>query len=215
MSPPAVFSKKFVARLAKLKFRDVFNPYSDICPSHDDVNAPQIRRKNLESVLERALSLGVDSMWVGLELGYGGGRRTGLAMTDDARLVEHASLYSAKDVKRATASGPVSEITAGAVWEAVRLVGRPVFLWNIFPLHPHQSGVSLSNRRHTRLEREACADLLEDLLAALNPKLVIALGREAQNALTGRAISQYPVRHPAYGGKPEFISGIKTAYRIG
>jgi uracil-DNA glycosylase len=148
----------------------------------------------------------------GLELGYRGGRRTGLAMTDDERLARHAALFDAKGLESATNFGPSREITASAVWEAVDLLDEPVFLWNIFPLHPHKDSEPLSNRRHTRFEREACAGLLDKLLGALKPELIIGIGRDAQRELNRRGISNCPVRHPAYGGKTEFLADIKKAH---
>lgn len=213
MTAASRFAHNFVAELASLSFPCVFNPYSDVCSLHDSPKAPLIRRRNLEAVLEQALVVKTRSMWVGLELGHGGGRRTGLAMTDDTRLSRHAALFLAKGVERATISGPVSEITAGAVWEAIELVREPVFLWNIFPLHPHQVSVPLSNRRHTQFERDTCSGLLDKLLTTLNPKFIVAIGRDAQDTLNRRGISNLPIRHPAYGGKTEFIAGIRKAYR--
>lgn len=214
MTSARTYAHTFVRRVAALAFRDVFNPYSDICPHHDLVEAPQIRRQNLAAVLECALAKEVDAMWIGLELGYGGGRRTGLAMTDDARLNAHAELFGAKGIKRATVSGPEKEITAEAVWEAIRIIKRPVFLWNVFPLHSHKPDVTLSNRRHNRAERDGGTELLSNLITALKPRLVVAIGRDAEDALDRQGVRHHSVRHPAYGGKAKFISGIIKVHRI-
>ncbi len=79
--------------LAALRFQDTFNPYSDACAEHDGGEAPQIRRRNMRLVLEAAVSRGVCSIWVARDLGYRGGRRTGLPLTDEAHLPEHAGLF--------------------------------------------------------------------------------------------------------------------------
>jgi hypothetical protein len=208
------YSQTFVAHVSALKFRNVFNPYADVCPYHDHPAAPKIRRENLAAVLECALAIKVDAIWIGLELGYGGGRRTGLAMTDDARLATHADLFGAKGIKRATVSGPETEITAGAVWEAIGIIKRPIFLWNVFPLHSHKPDEPLSNRRHSRYERDSCSDLLNSLIAALKPRLIVAIGRDTENALKRQGVRHHPVRHPAYGGRTKFISGINESHRI-
>ena len=91
-------------------------------------------------------------------------------------------------------------------------INQPVFLWNIFPLHPFEPGKPLSNRRHTRAERRACQDLLFALLDALQPRRLVAIGRDARDALEEFGLGHYPVRHPSYGGKAEFCEGIARLY---
>ena len=83
---------EFVTFVAELKFDDAFNPYSDTCADFDRPDAAAIRRGNLAKVLEAALATGVESIWIARDLGYRGGRRTGLALTDEAHLNAHARL---------------------------------------------------------------------------------------------------------------------------
>jgi hypothetical protein len=213
MSSRAVQASSFVAQLAKLRFPNVFNPYSDTCAEHDLPGAPAIRRNNLQAVMAGAMQRQTSSLWIGLELGRGGGRRTGLAMTDDAHLAIHAERFAARGVKRATKSGPASEITAGIVWSKLLAINELVFLWNIFPLHPHRPGATLSNRRHGRQEREHCRQFLDAILSMLTPATIVAIGIEAQVALGDYGCKFYPVRHPAYGGKSDFVRGIDAVYR--
>ena len=85
--------ESFVEALRKLKFEDTFNPYSDRCTVHDLSDAPSIRSKTLGVVLEAATQQEIDSLWIGRDLGYGGGRRTGLAFTDDVHLREHVERW--------------------------------------------------------------------------------------------------------------------------
>lgn len=195
-----------VAELASLKFKDVFNPYSDICEAHDRPDAPQIRRANLLVTFEAAAS-GVDELWIALEPGHRGARRTGLAMTDDRRLSQHAAHWSI-DVRRATNDGPESEQTAGIVWGALQQRSGRVLLWNVFPLHCHEAGRPLSNRRHKSHERAACADLTASIIAMVNPARIVAIGREAHAAMAGGGFDSVAVRHPSYGGKADFLSGV-------
>jgi uracil-DNA glycosylase len=93
-------------------------------------------------------------------------------------------------------------------------IGRPVFLWNVFPLHPYEQDNPLSNRCHTKAERQACRSLLVWLLRTLSPQHVVAIGKDAQNALADLDIPAVGVRHPSYGGQTEFITGIKTLYEL-
>lgn len=204
----------FVRRLAALQFDDVFNPYTDSCPEHDAPGAASIRRRNLELVLTAALERGVDSIWIGRDLGYRGGRRTGLALTDEPHLGWHCALLGTGPLQRATKGLPVGERTANVVWNVLHVINRPIFLWNVFPFHPHAPGDQMSNRCHTRMERLACRPLLLWLLEKLAPLRVVAIGRDAAAALEELGIAATLVRHPSYGGQSEFVDGIGALYGL-
>lgn len=205
---------QFVEKLADLSFKDAFNPYSDACDAFDQDDAPAIRRTNLKLVLDAAIEGKVDSIWIARDLGYRGGRRTGLALTDEAHLTDHSVLYGDLPLVRATKGPALAERTASVIWQTLNRIQRPVFLWNVFPLHPHEPGDPQSNRCHTRFERNACRPLLTWLLEALNPRVVVAVGRDAQLALADLGIEAMQVRHPSYGGQSDFISGIEGLYDL-
>ncbi len=192
--------------LARLRFKDVFNPYSDFCPHYDLPDAPAIRRTNLLSTFEAAAS-GIDELWIALEPGHRGARRTGLAMTDEQRLAAHASRWGV-EVRRATRAGPETEQTAGIVWDALAGRAERILLWNVFPLHCHEPGRALSNRRHSARERDACRELTEGMVAMVRPQRIVAIGRDAQAAMAGFGYQALAVRHPSYGGKAEFLLGV-------
>lgn len=108
----------------------------------------------------------------------------------------------------------MAERTATVIWRMLETIGRPVFLWNAFPLHPYEQGDPLSNRCHTRVERQASRNLLEWLLQNLAPRHVVAIGRDAQNALSDLGFVALGVRHPSYGGQSEFIAQITSLYDL-
>ncbi|MGX8008383.1 uracil-DNA glycosylase [Mesorhizobium sp. ORM8.1] len=204
----------FVETLARLRFKDTFNPYSEGCTAFDQDDAPLIRQRNLKLVIDAALAASVDSLWIARDLGYRGGRRTGLALTDEAHLSDHSDLYGDLPLVRATKGPVVVERTATVIWQMVKRINRPVFFWNVFPLHPHEPHDPLTNRCHTRAEREACRPLLVWLIATLQPKHVVAIGRDAQSALADLGIAAVQVRHPSYGGQAEFVNGMRAIYDL-
>lgn len=204
----------FIDDLAGLRFPGTFNPYAESCPDFDAEDAPRIRRENLRLVLEAAAAGGVDSIWVARDLGYRGGRRTGLALTDEAHLSAHAGLYGSLPLTRATHGPAMAERTAKAVWQILRAIGRPVFLWNVFPLHPHGTEGPLSNRCHNRSERLASRHYLEWLVAELRPRTVVAIGNDAAVALSDLGVSALRVRHPSYGGQGEFLARMRELYAL-
>ena len=208
------FAAKFIDELASLHFDNVFNPYADICPIHDKDAAVLIRCRNLQTVLETAIVKGVDSMWIARDLGYRGGRRTGLALTDEFHLPHHAKMFGLPSLLQATHGRAMAERTATIIWKALGLVDRSIFLWNVFPLHPHKPDDPLTNRCHKRFEREACEQLNLSLIQMLRPRNIIAIGRDAHLVLTDLGIEAVRVRHPSYGGQSEFIAEITRYYRV-
>lgn len=207
-------SDSFVNHLAALSFENVFNPYADVCPAYDKSDAVLIRRRNLNFVLDAALSQGIDSIWVARDLGYRGGRRTGLALTDEFHLFWYAQLLATPPLARATEGTAMAERTATVVWHALQLINRPIFLWNVFPLHPHEPGAPMSNRCHTKAERKAFQQFNSRLIEALKPKQIIAIGRDAQSAMAELDIESVKIRHPSYGGKTEFFGGLAEVYGV-
>src|SRR3954447_23647692 len=203
------YARIFVDQLASLKFDNVFNPYADTCPDHDSENSPEIRRNNLSVLIEAALAIGVENMWFGRDLGYRGGRRTGLALTDEAHLHLLRLAFRDAPVRQATATRPMAERTAQEIGKMVRQLPNPPFLWNIFPFHPHEPDNPMSNRCHTAREARLCEDILSTLLARFKPRRVVALGKDAQRALDRLGWESTYVRHPSHGGQAEFIAGIR------
>lgn len=206
--------KAFAGALAKIDLPLVFNPYRETCPFHDRPDAAAVRLRNLELCLEAALDARVDTVWVARDLGYRGGRRTGVPLTDEVHLGTAGALMGGIKLRRATRGPVVAERTAAVVWRMLSRVGQPVFLWNIFPLHPHEAGAPLSNRCHTRAEREATWPLLTALLAMICPKRVVAIGRDAGLALSSVGVPVHVVRHPSYGGQAEFLAGVCALHGV-
>ncbi|MCB4767101.1 uracil-DNA glycosylase [Ancylobacter sp. Lp-2] len=204
----------FVDHISSLKFENAFNPYSDEDADHDLPGAAATRRDNLRKVIDASLETGVDSMWIARDLGYRGGRRTGLALTDEMHLQAYAAMMGVDELSRSTGGPALSERTARVVWDTLSAVNRKVFLWNVFPLHPHDAGAPMSNRTHKRSERYATRFLMEWLVDTLRPRQLVAIGRDAQSALTELGFEAACVRHPSYGGQSEFIEGISRLYSL-
>lgn len=205
----------FVRALCELRFENVFNPYADRCPVHDVKDAPALRAKALVALLEAAMETEVDAIWIGRDLGHRGGRRTGLALTDDVHLTIHAARWNVS-VERATAGLMVAERTAAVIWSMLALVPVPVFLWNVFPLHPHEPDDPFTNRSHGRQERAIGEALLAELIAMLQPRRLVAVGNDAAMTATRVAgtAQVVQVRHPSYGGQRDFIRQIRCVYEL-
>lgn len=206
-------AKDILGALEKLDFDNTFNPYFDRCPVHDAAEAPELRSYYLFEMLERAASSNLDAIWVGRDLGYRGGRRTGLALTDDIHFSDHLVRWGLEP-KRPTFGAPMAERTASTIWDILMQVSVPVFLWNVFPLHPYVNDDPFSNRAHNARERKAGTDILISIVQYLRPQRVIAVGNDAFNVLSHALpdFGVHKVRHPSYGGQNEFTESMRILY---
>lgn len=205
---------RFVARLAEMRLPCVFNPYADCCSIHDRADAVRLRKKNLQAFLEAALTSKADTIWIARDLGYRGGRRTGVPLTDEVHLDVVGQLFGGIELKRATRGPVMAERTAAVVWKVLSRIGQPIVLWNVFPFHPHEPNDPFSNRCHTAAERQITLPLLENLIKMFQPLRLVAIGRDAHIALCDLDIPVTCVRHPSYGGRSEFIASLYDLYGV-
>lgn len=206
-------ARSYIEKLASIKLDHVFNPYSDVCDVFDRNGANEIRCANLLSYLE-AMDGNIETIWIGRDLGYRGGRRTGLALTDESHLNDFSKYYGNINVSQATNGEPMPERTAKMIWSMLGKISNPPFLWNIFPFHPHEPNKPMSNRNHTAAERQRCAHLVSELIEWLRPINIIAIGNDSYNALQKMGYDCKYVRHPSYGGHAKFVNGISEQHRI-
>lgn len=213
MSKGSARVAELVDQLAAVELRNVFNPYRDVCEFHDDGESPAVRRKNLQRYIEGALSRQLTTAWIGRDLGYRGGRRTGLPLTDEAHLRAFIRSFQVKgEVAKATTTEVVAERTAAEIWRVLQELDEPPFLWNAFPLHPHDGQDEMSNRCHSRREFEACEPILRALLDLFKFEKVYALGNDAARAMITLGVDCQVIRHPSYGGQTEFRRRVADEY---
>jgi len=93
--------RDFVEAVKGLNLENTFNPYLHLCAVHDHKDAPRRRANMLCTILEAATQSEIDSLWIGRDLGYRGGRRTGLALTDDPHieLMLNAGMCQSKNLR--------------------------------------------------------------------------------------------------------------------
>ena len=206
---PVTSPRTFVESLSSVKLDNVFNPYWEHCAVFDQDGAPRRRVESLMRIVEAAVDQGVDALWIGRDLGHKGGRRTGLAFTDDAHVAVHGQRWGVA-VERFTRGAIVRERSAQFVWRSLARVRQSVFLWNVFPFHPHQPEEAFSNRRHNARERRVGEAYLAALVGLLGPRLLIAIGEDAEVAARRVAKTEQVVRvrHPSYGGQALFEEQI-------
>lgn len=206
--------KSFVQAMAAIQLPNVFNPYADICPVYDQKNAAAVRRRGLQTLLASIQALGIDTIWMGRDLGYRGGRRTGLALTDEMRLVQFPEIYPGTEAVKATMGPAVAERTAAEIWAVLAQLDLPPLLWNVFPFHPHEPDQPFTNRKFTASELKVADALNRQLISWLGIRRIIAIGQDAAHYAEQFGVSVSCVRHPSYGGVTEFREGIRKLYGL-
>jgi len=206
---------EFVDELSSISLPNVFNPYRDVCSISDHTASPSLRCQNLALFLNAILKREVRSLWLGRDLGYRGGRRTGIALTDEFHLDVLQNTFGIYGLVKATVDEePTKERTATEVWKALSRIGKPVLLWNAFPFHPFDEGDPLSNRKHTAQEFDVCRHILRTLFEWLEPTTIVALGADAQAAVSDMGYQCHRVRHPSYGGQADFSRDVSNIYAL-
>lgn len=208
--------QNFLTSLSSIKLENVFNPYADVCEVYDVNNAAEIRVSNLNIMLNKAIDTQVHTIWIGRDLGHRGGRRTGLALTDESHLSDLNTKWKIQ-LAKATKGISVNENTAKAIWSILNSINQNIFLWNVFPLHPHEENQPFTNRQHSAKEREIGMEILFELIKILNIKNIVAIGNDAYTItkkfqINGIKIDK--VRHPSFGGKNDFINQMHKIYDI-
>lgn len=187
--------------------RNLFNPYTDICPVYDNKMSIEYRKLNLFNYLV-ALPQMTEGILIGEAPGHHGCRKTGLAFTDE-RSYDRVKKYVGFYPLIATNDGEHKETSALHVWNTIDELGKPLFLWNIVPFHPYESeDDQLTNRKPTKQEVQDAGKITRMLLDSVDFDNIVAIGRVAEKQLNDMGYDVTYVRHPSYGGSTKFREGI-------
>lgn len=195
---------------------NVFNPYRNVCDQYDTIDSPKLRFRVLNEILQKAEKNKVDAIWLGRDLGHRGGRRTGLAFTDDLNVENHLKRWNVINNPFTYPEIPVKEQTASTIWSKLQNIDEKIFLWNIFPFHPYEMNEPLTNRCHNKQENIIGKQILLQLIEMLQPKKILAIGNDAFNSVQqlNIEVNLKKARHPSYGGKNDFLEAIYNEYGV-
>ena len=168
--------------------------------------AREIRRQNLHNYLS-SFSEKPSTLMLGEAPGWRGCRFTGVPFTSENIQIQKTLPFEGCPTSQG--EQPYAEASATIFWRVMRKYHPSFFIWNCLPLHPHQPGNPLSNRRPGTTELRCHFALLEEMIGILSPIRVIAVGRCAQKALKELEIPCLHVRHPSHGGAREFQDGLE------
>jgi uracil-DNA glycosylase len=197
----------------------LFSPYASATGSYaadskDEVGevADRIRTDNFRKYATALLLAGTDVILCGEAPGWAGCRHSGIAFSDEKRIAAQAFPFTGCELLPLAAAGQrplLEEQSARIVWGGIERAVRAPLLFNAVQLHPHQPGVALTNRTPKPAEVELGKESLDRLIELVQPRLVVAVGRTAEKALALLGHEAAHVRHPARGGKNDFLRGLE------
>lgn len=216
MTTPAQIDN-FISALAQARLPT--NAFNEYAPGNAD-NA--IRRANLRLYL-RAMQMRKPAALLLMEApGYRGCRLTGVPVTSRRILLEGGEALDLfgreagfRDVGDFGFERVYGEQSATIVWGALAELRALPLIWNAFPFHPHKAGNPLSNRKPRRAELTLGADFTRQLLDMWTFEQIIAVGNVAHELLCKLEIDCHKLRHPANGGKQEFVAGLRARLAVG
>lgn len=174
-----------------------------------------IRRANLKRYLLDMIQRHPKVLLVMEAPGYRGCRLTGVPVTSRKILLEglpELELFGEAHGYQNTADAGFENIygeqSATIVWSTLTQLRRVPLIWNTYPFHPHKPDLPRSNRKPRKPETDLGADYLRFIIRFYKPEVIVAVGNVAHNTMTGMGINCLKVRHPAQGGKAEFVSGL-------
>ena len=173
----------------------------------------KIRRENLRIYLNQMKDIKPNIMLVGEAPGYRGSRLTGVPFTSENLLINNRKgldLFGKNKGYRLVDRKDklLSQSTTTIIWETMVANGILPLAWNAFPFHPYKEGNKESNRTPLKKELVMGERPLIKLIELFSIEEVVAVGNKAKSSLDKLGIESRKVRHPAQGGKQEFVKGI-------
>lgn len=168
------------------------------------------RRENLRLYLEKMRTLNPSILLLGEAPGYKGCGLTGIPFTSEEVLNENDFFKGQGFTCINNIPNLKSEMSATIVWDKLAAYSNKPLIWNIFPFHPHKSCDINTNRTPTKKESAGIGmEYLKLFLKIFNIRKIIALGKKPGSQINNLGLDYACVRHPAHGGKIEFIKGLE------
>lgn len=200
--------EEFVERLAKTRVApNTFNIYSY------SNSANEVRRNNLLLYFKQMKERNPDTLLVGEAPGYQGCRFSGVPFGSEFIVlngIERIDMFGRNRGYRKTDESEKiwKEPSATIVWGALKNLSQLPLLWASFPFHPYKPGNPLSNRTPNREEIKSGQVFIREIIKIFEIERIIAVGNKAHETLGELGFSVPKIRHPANGGKSQFVSGI-------
>jgi len=203
----------FIQRLAATPVAaDATNQYA---AGDNPYNA--LRRANLLRYLTDIYERRARVALIGEAPGYRGMRLMGIPFGSRRIVTQGLPALGLFGVERGYADVPEpgfeainAEQSGTIVWGTLSELGIAALTWGAFPFHPHRLNEPLTNRAPRTPEVATGVRFVRELLDIFQPEKVIAVGNVAHRQITALGIATVKIRHPAQGGKNDFVAGLRA-----
>ncbi len=207
----------FIERLSLVQTApDAYNQYG---AGDNPYNA--IRRANLQRYLAELAARQSRIALIAEAPGYRGMRLTGVPMVSRRILrdgVDALAMFGSargyQDVPEPGFEAIQSEQTATILWGILPELNIVPLVWGAFPFHPHELGKPLTNRKPRAAEVKIGEPFVRELLDIFTPAKVIAVGNVGYGLLSALGVPCVKIRHPAQGGKNDFVAGLRAEAQL-
>lgn len=213
------------------KMDNVFNPWQDYDKAHDlDNESPEKRRENLSKYIKERKD--AKYILIAEAPGYQGCHFSGIPMTSERLILQdkyglgkiglnlqRTSKTNLINMPKIVQKFGFCEPTATMVWnqivDEIGIDSKDFVLWNAFPFHPYKyENNMLTNRKPKKEEIVKTKSILSLFLELFDKKQkIICIGNVSKNTLENILELDFKldkVRHPANGGKKDFIKEIQA-----
>ncbi|MBC7812156.1 MAG: uracil-DNA glycosylase [Burkholderiales bacterium] len=206
----------FIDGLARTEVSE--RTFNQFAYRNDNVGAANaIRRENLRLYLEQMAVIQPRVLMVGEAPGYRGMRLTGIPFMSEYMLLNGLPALglfgSERGYRKTDETERAGKEQSGTILWGTLAEFRPVpLLWGAFPFHPHKPGDAWSNRAPTTGELLIGQPFLREIIRLFPVEKIIAVGNKAEESLGRMGVDiAGKVRHPAQGGKNDFVAGLRSA----
>lgn len=213
VSPLAMALAQELASLLPATREGLLNPYATPHQIDAPGNCPDTKLARLGAHLD----CDPEMILVGEAPGWRGAAVSGVAFTCEHQILSGAIPRIPRRSERLSGyeRGPLKEGSAAAVWETLYEIGlaERAVLWNAIQMHPHLPGNPLCNRTPSPSEVMEGRPAMLALRAAFPKAKLVAIGKKSQGLMNRMGIAcDLSVRHPSFGGKPEFQASMRAAF---
>lgn len=173
-----------------------------------------IRRDNLLIYLNKMKELKPKTMLLAEAPGYRGSRLTGVPFTSEDLLmnnIDGLDLFGKSNGYRLAKDKDklLKQATTTIIWNTLVKHDFIPLAWNTFPFHPFKENKQESNRTPLKKELLIGEKFIVHMMDMFEIENIVAVGNKAEESLRKLGIDCIKVRHPAQGGKNEFVRGIE------
>lgn len=195
----------FVNEIADIPSSDcVFNQYADRKIPYNNLSQYLQYQKNNKSII----------LLIGEAAGYRGCRMSGIPFTSGECILNRPTLNQLRIYLQYDSIAHFKEASSNAFYEFFGQnpeMFSKILMWNAFPFHPHKTGDQLSNRTPNGAELKIGMEFVKNLVSIMGIKNIVPVGLRAEKLC--KSLSDHEIlptiRHPSFGGKKEFISGME------